>query len=47
VYVVKLLAGHSEGTGDAEILDEAELEDAIREKGLEEDVVVAISDVDV
>jgi hypothetical protein len=33
--VVKLLAGHSEGTGDAEILDDAELEEAVVENELE------------
>jgi hypothetical protein len=33
--VVKLLAGHSEGPGDAEILDDAELEEAVVENELE------------
>lgn len=47
MYVVRLLAGQSEGTGDAEILDEAELEEAVLESELEENVVIAISDVDV
>ena len=47
VYVVRLLAGHSEGTGDAEMLDETELEEAVLEKELEDDMKVVTSDVDV
>jgi hypothetical protein len=47
VYVVRLLAGHSEGTGDAEMLDKIELEEAVLEKELEGDMKVVTSDVDV
>ena len=42
-----MLAGHSEGTGDAEMLDEAELEEAVLEKELEGIVNVVTSEVDV
>jgi hypothetical protein len=49
--VVKLLVGHSEGTGDADILEEAELEEVVIEEGLEEgledEAKVVASDVDV
>lgn len=45
--MVKLLPGHSEGTGDAEMLDEAEVEEDVLEKELEGDVTVVTSDVDV
>jgi len=45
--VVKLLPGHSEGTGDAEMLDEAELEEAVLEKELEDDMVVVTSELEV
>jgi len=44
VYVVKLLAGHSEGTGDAEMLDEVEIEEVVPEEELEGDVNVVTSD---
>ena len=42
-----MLAGHSEGTGDAEMLDEAELEEAVLEKELKGIVKVVTSEVDV
>ena len=42
-----MLAGHSEGTGDAEMLDDTELEEAVLEKELESDMKVVTSDVDV
>lgn len=45
--MVRLLAGHNEGTGDAEMLDEAELDEAVLEKELEGIVKVVTSDVDV
>jgi hypothetical protein len=45
--VVKLLPGHSEGTGDAEMLDEAELEEIVLEKELEEDMEVVTSELEV
>ena len=44
--MVKLLPGHSEGTGDSEMLDEAELDEAVLEKELEnelEDDVKAVT----
>ena len=47
MYVVKLLPGHSEGTGDAEALDEAETEETVLEKELKVDVKDVASDVDV
>ena len=47
MYVVRLLAGHNEGTGDAEMLDEAELEVAVVVKKLEGNVEVVSSDVDI
>lgn len=45
--MVKLLLGHSEGTGDAEMLDEAGVGEDVLEKELEGDVTVLTSDVDV
>lgn len=42
--MVRLLAGHNEGTGDAEMLDEAEL---VLEKELEGIVTAVTSVVDV
>ena len=47
MYVVRLLAGHSEGTGDSETLDEAETEETVLEKELEGDIKVVNSDVDI
>lgn len=47
MYVVKLLPGHSEGTGDSETLDEAETEETVLEKELEGDIKVVNSDVDI
>jgi hypothetical protein len=38
VYVVKLLPGHSEGTGDAKMLGETETDETLLGKELEGDV---------
>ena len=45
--MVELLPGHREGTGDAEMLDEAELEGAVPEKELEDDMEVVTSKRDI
>ena len=43
--MVKLLPGHSDGTGDAEMLGEIEVEEVVLEKELEGDAEVVASDV--